>query len=62
MTFKTMSATGFQSKTNREKWTKKLEKGINRISIRIDFSHVLKKAPDPNDDFLKKIEEDYNAT
>jgi Domain of unknown function (DUF4365) len=43
---------------NRENWTKKLEKKINRISIRIDFSHVLKKAPDPNDDFLKKIEED----
>jgi hypothetical protein len=43
---------------NREKWTKKLEKGIESISIRVDGSHILKKAPDPNDDFLKRIEED----
>ncbi len=43
---------------NREKWIKKLEKGFKSISIRVDGSHVLKKAPDTNDDFLKKIEED----
>ena len=43
---------------NREKWIKKLEKGNKSISIRVDGSHILKKAPDPNDDFLKKIEED----
>lgn len=43
---------------NREKWSKKLEKGVKSISIRIDSSHRLKKAPDPNLDFLDKIEQD----
>ena len=43
---------------NREKWSKKLEKGIQSISIRVDGLHSLKKAPDPNLDFIHKIEED----
>jgi hypothetical protein len=43
---------------NREKWSKKLEKGVKSISIRVDDSHRLKKAPDPNLDFLHKIEHD----
>ena len=44
---------------NREKWTKKLEEGSKSISIRVDsLSQILKKSPDSNDDFLKKIEDD----
>jgi hypothetical protein len=43
---------------NREKWSKKLEKGVKSISIRVDGSHRLKKASDPNLDFLHKIEQD----
>jgi tetratricopeptide (TPR) repeat protein len=43
---------------NREKWSKKLEKGVKSISIRVDGLHILKKAPDPNLDFVHKIEQD----
>ena len=43
---------------NREKWSKKLEKGVQSISIRVDGLHRLKKAPDPNLDFVQKIEQD----
>jgi tetratricopeptide (TPR) repeat protein len=43
---------------NREKWSKKLEKGVKSIFIRVDALHILKKAPDPNFDFVHKIEQD----
>ncbi len=43
---------------NREKWSKKLEQGVKKISIRVDGLHTLKKAPDPNLDFVHKIEQD----
>ena len=43
---------------NREKWSKKLEKGAKSISIGINGLHSLKKTPEPNLDFLHKIEQD----
>ncbi len=43
---------------NREKWSKKLEKGAQSISIKVDGLHSLKKAPASNLDFLQKIEQD----
>ncbi len=43
---------------NRELWTKKLNKNSKSITLKVDKSHVLKKAKDPNSEFIQKIEQD----
>jgi tetratricopeptide (TPR) repeat protein len=42
---------------NRDTWSKKLQKNVKTIFIRVDKSHVFKKG-DQNINFIKKIEED----
>lgn len=43
---------------NRDVWSKKLQKNVKKISIKMNKSQVLKKGNDQNVDFIEKIEQD----